>query len=143
MHLGDAQKGSTEDADDQRCEHGERSFPVILRVGPFVLAEAIEGSNQTSTDDQAEEQAEGCAIPDLGRSEVGTGHGEGESYLLDELAIDSGISLRTIKSLLQESEEDGNNYGSLEGLSKDDEEDWDSEDVDSHDEVLTLQEAVR
>lgn len=67
LHLGDAQQDRAQDADDQAGEDGERAFPVVLCVGPLVLPEAVEGADKTAADDQIEEEAKRCAVPDLGR----------------------------------------------------------------------------
>ena len=58
------------------------------------------------------------------------------THLLHELAVDCDISIRTVESLLQEGEENGDNDGSLQGLSKHDEEDGNGENVDGHDDRI-------
>lgn len=55
------------------------------------------------------------------------------SYLFNKLLIHCRVSIGAVKSLLQKREEYGNNYGGLQCLSENDEEDGDGEDVDSHD----------
>lgn len=55
-----------------------------------------------------------------------------DSYLFDELLVHRDISIGTVECLLQESKEYRDNDNSLQGLSKDDEEDWNGENVDSH-----------
>jgi hypothetical protein len=59
----------------------------------------------------------------------------GDSYLFYQPVVNRGVSIRTIEGLFQEREEDGYDNGSLQGLSKDDEEDWNSENTDSHDDI--------
>lgn len=53
-------------------------------------------------------------------------------YLFYEFLIYNWVARRTIESLLEESEEDGDDYSSFESLPKDDEENRNGEDVDRH-----------
>lgn len=56
-------------------------------------------------------------------------------YLSNELLVDGNITVWSIQRLLQESEKDAANDDSLQTLPKDDKEDWDGKDVNSHVEV--------
>lgn len=57
-----------------------------------------------------------------------------DAYLFHEVVVHCDISIRAVESLLQESEKNGYNDSSLQCLSENDKEDWNSEYVDSHDE---------
>lgn len=53
-------------------------------------------------------------------------------YLASEFLVDLYISLRAVECLLEESKQNRDNDDSLEGLSKDDEEDWHSKNLRRH-----------
>lgn len=54
------------------------------------------------------------------------------AHLAPELLVDLGISLRAVESLFEPREEHRDNNDCLEGLTEDDEEDGDGEDLGSH-----------
>ena len=65
LKFGHAEKGSTHDGYDEGCKDAERSLPDVLGAGPLVFAQAIEGSDQASTDDDADDQTQDSAKPYL------------------------------------------------------------------------------
>jgi hypothetical protein len=68
LHLGDTEQRGTEDGDDDRGDDSERALPVVLGLGPLVLAEVVEDADQSTADGQADEEAQGRTVPDLWKS---------------------------------------------------------------------------
>lgn len=67
LKLGYAEKGCTHDGDDKRSKDAERPLPDVFSAGPLVFSQAVEGSDQASTDDNANDQTQGSAKPNLDR----------------------------------------------------------------------------
>ena len=57
LELRHAKEGCSHDGDDYGCENAEGSFPYVFCAGPAVFTQTVEGSYQTTTDDDAEDQA--------------------------------------------------------------------------------------
>lgn len=92
----------------------------------MVLAQTIEGSDQAGADDDAEEQPEESAPPDLEsvrsiRRVADMKQREGNAYLAHKLIIGCLIPIRS-KGLFQEGQKDRDNDASLESFAETDEE---------------------
>ena len=117
LKFGHAKKGSPHDGDDERCKDAERSLPDVLSAGPLVLAQAIEGSDQSGTDDDANDQTQDGAKPYLNGVSCEEDSWSRISvimttYLAPEPFV-SGEVIVMAKSLLDESQQDGDNDASL------------------------------
>lgn len=54
LHLGDAEKGSPEDSNDDGGNDCEGALPIVLGACPFISPQAIEGPDQAAADDQTD-----------------------------------------------------------------------------------------
>jgi len=106
LQLRHAKQCRANHRDNDSREEAENTFPNVFGAGEVVFAEAVEGSDQTAADDQADCEPESDSGPDL----------------LDEAFVDDLISLRT-KSLLEESQENRYNDACFEAFAEADEED--------------------
>jgi hypothetical protein len=65
LHLRDTKESSSENTNHKGGKDGKGSLPVILCLGPSILADAIEGANEAGSNDHTDEQSQSSAIPDL------------------------------------------------------------------------------
>lgn len=132
-------------------ESSERqTFPEFLRLGPEVAGLGEPDGNESSTygkgDEEAETGTEGNLDAHLADEQlfgscrvlVGVGElGLTVKSLIALVVCDGdgcdGVVGVVVYDLLDETEEDGDDDGGLEGLTEDDEEDGDGEDVLAHD----------
>ena len=129
LHLGDSKQSSSHQRDDHRCDDSEDTLIDVLGATPLILAEAVEGTDQCTADDEADQETDENTVPDLRTvSQVG-GVFVCETNLILELPIHSLVMVGT-NLLLEECEKDCDYYTGLCGLTKDDEEHWNGEDVD-------------
>ena len=125
LELGDAEKSSAHDTDDQGCYKTKGAFPNVFGACPFVLPEAVESSDQASTDDETDGKAHSSSHPDLFDSKDKYLCREDcawQTYLAHELFVSSSISIWS-QGLLQEGQENRNDDARLQALSKAYEED--------------------
>ena len=65
LQLRDTKEGRAHDADDDGGDQGKDTFPDLLRTGPGVGAETVEGADHPAADDEADDEADAGAEPDL------------------------------------------------------------------------------
>lgn len=69
LQLGDAEQGGTDDGDDDGRNDGKDAFPDVFCWAPFVLTDAVKGTDQPSADNEAYEEAYPSPPPYLKRIE--------------------------------------------------------------------------
>ena len=57
LQFADSQECRTHDGDDDACQQGEDAFPDFFCAAPFVGAQAVEGTDQTTADDKTNAEA--------------------------------------------------------------------------------------
>lgn len=121
LELADTEQSSAHDSNDHTGEDAEDTLPDVLCSLKGVAACRIEGTNHTSTDDEADDNACSNAVPDLGESvRIGIEFTTA-AYLANQSLVNGSIVLRT-ERLLQEGEQDGDDDASLQTFSEADEE---------------------
>lgn len=65
LHLTDTEEGDADDGNDARGDQAEGAFVVVLGRIPLVGTDRVEGADEGTTDDQAEQKTKACTQPDL------------------------------------------------------------------------------
>lgn len=98
FELRDTEQCSAHQGDDDGRDQAKDSFPDVLGPGPVVFPQAIEGSNQTGSNGNADEQSDKGTAPDLSNVQkelkammTATGSGGVMLYLSHQLLMRHGI----------------------------------------------------
>lgn len=135
LHLTNSEKSSSHDGNDDGGEEAESAFIVVFIQLPRIGTDGIEDADKCSGDDHADEETDTCAEPDL---EDGGLVGESRiasmgTHLASQALIHLDVAVGTMEGLLEEGKQDRDDDNRLKGLSKDNEEDGNRKDIDSHD----------
>lgn len=87
LHLGYTQQSGTHDCDDETGYDAKDTFPDLLYCGPIVNVQAVECSNQSTTDNKANGEADERAPPYLRLSVTSFSMESKETDLIPELAV--------------------------------------------------------
>lgn len=106
LQLGDAQQDGAHEGDDEGGAEREETLPDVLGAAHLVGGEAVNATDENSAEENADEDADGGAEPDLAH------HGR----------VEDGIALG-VEGALDEGEQNRDDDGRFERLAKGDEED--------------------